>query len=115
MVTGRRRFEELTAEALDGLPRWVQQRLENVEVVVEEEPPPGEDLLGLYEGVPLTARGHDYTWTLPDRITLYRRPIEWEAGPDEDALKEAIAETVMHEVAHFFGISDERLHDLGRD
>ena len=104
------------AEALDELPRWVRERLENVEVVVEEEPPPGHRLLGLYEGVPLTRRGGDYTWALPDRITLYRGPIEREArAAGERALKRIIAETVIHEVAHFFGITDERLHELGRD
>jgi predicted Zn-dependent protease with MMP-like domain len=110
-----RRFEELAAEALDGLPAWVRDRLDNVEVLIEDHPPPGEDLLGLYEGIPLTERGADYTWALPDRITLYRRPIERQAGGREDAVRQMVAETVIHEVAHFFGISDERLHELGRD
>jgi predicted Zn-dependent protease with MMP-like domain len=108
------RFKELVAEALDELPGWVRERLDNVEVLVEDRPPPGQHLLGLYEGVPLTERGAGYTWTLPDRITLYREPLEQDAGPDEAALKQAIADTVIHEVAHFFGISDRRLDELGR-
>ena len=113
---GVRPFPELVAEAIDDLPQWVHDRLDNVEVLVEDDPPgDGPELLGLYEGVPLTERGLDYTFALPDRITLYRRPIEREAGPDEDALKRVVAETVVHEVAHFFGITDERLHELGRD
>ena len=109
-------FEELAAEALDDLPEWVLRRLENVDVVVEDEPPPeAPNLLGLYQGVPLTERGLDYTWALPDRITLYRSTIEDEAEGDPEELKRVIEETVIHEVAHFFGISDDRLHELGRD
>jgi predicted Zn-dependent protease with MMP-like domain len=116
-VTGsRRRFEDLAAEALEGLPRWVKERLDNVEVLVEEDPP-GEDphLLGLYEGIPLTGRGLDYAGVLPDRITLFRSSIEAEAGGNDDVLREVVRDTVIHEVAHFFGISDERLHELGHD
>lgn len=111
----RRRFQQLAAEALEELPAWVRERLENVEVVVEDDSPQDQPvLLGLYEGIPLTERGQDYTWALPDRITLFQRPIERQAeGPR--ALKEAISETVIHEVAHFFGITDERLRELGRD
>lgn len=109
------RFEALVLEALDGLPAWVRERMENIQVVIEDESPPGgPPLLGLYEGVPLTERA-DYAWALPDRITLYRRTIEDEAGGDEDSLRRVVAETVIHEIAHFFGISDERLHELGRD
>jgi predicted Zn-dependent protease with MMP-like domain len=112
----RRRFEELAARALDGLPRWVHERLENVDVVIEEEPPEDDpDLLGLYQGIPITERGMDYAGALPDRISLYRSTIEDEAGEDERELERVIGETVIHEVAHFFGISDDRLHDLGRD
>lgn len=101
------------AAALDELPPWVQERMENVEVLIEDEPPEdAPELLGLYEGIPLTERGVDYAGVLPDRITLFRRPIEEEAE-DEQELKEVVRETVVHEVAHFFGISDERLHELG--
>ncbi len=110
-------FEDLVAEALDELPAWVHERLENVEVLVEDESDPdGPELLGLYEGIPLTQRGLDYAGVLPDRITLFRGPIERQAGTTEPAaLKRVIADTVIHEVAHFFGISEHRLHQLGRD
>ncbi len=110
-------FDDLVAETLDELPAWVQERLENVEVLVEDESDPdGPELLGLYEGIPLTQRGLDYAGVLPDRITLFRGPIERQAGTMEPkTLKRAIADTVVHEVAHFFGISEHRLHELGRD
>jgi predicted Zn-dependent protease with MMP-like domain len=112
----RERFEELAAQALDDLPGWVLERLDNVDVVIEDEPPEGgPDLLGLYQGIPLTERGMSYGGALPDRISLYRRTIEDEAGGDEGRLERLITETVVHEVAHHFGLSDERLHDLGRD
>jgi predicted Zn-dependent protease with MMP-like domain len=108
-------FEQLVAEALDGLPEWVHRRMDNVEVMIEEDPPAGApNLLGLYEGVPLTRRGAGYTWTLPDRITLFRTTIEAAAGPDPRRLKRLIADTVVHEVAHYFGISEQRLRELGR-
>lgn len=111
----RRRFEQLVDEAMGGLPAWVHERLDNVAVIVEEEPPEDDpDLLGLYEGVPLTDRGADYFGVLPDRIRLFRRAIEEEAEDEEDVTR-VVQETVIHEVAHFFGISDERLHDLDRD
>lgn len=110
----RERFEELVVEALDGLPEWVHQRLENVEVLLEERPPPGEpNLLGRYEGVPVTHRGAGYTFVLPDRITLYRSTLEAGASGDE-ALRERVRHTVVHEIAHFFGISDERLREIDR-
>jgi predicted Zn-dependent protease with MMP-like domain len=108
---GRARFEELVAEALDGLPGWVLERLENVEVIVEDRPPQGEpNLLGRYHGIPLTER-RNYAGVLPDTITLYRSTIERSAR-DEAELRAVVAHTVEHEVAHFFGISDERLREL---
>lgn len=111
----RKRFEELVDQAMAGLPRWVRERLDNVAVIVEEEPPEDDRaLLGLYEGVPLTERGADYFGVLPDRIRLFRRVIEDEAESEEEVTR-VVRETVIHEVAHFFGISDERLHDLDRD
>lgn len=114
MPTTDERFQHLVAEALDGLPEWVLGRLENVEVLVEDGPPPDQpNLLGLYEGIPLTRRNSGYFGVLPDRITLFRSSIEsW--ARDEEGLREVIRETVVHEVAHFFGISDERLRELGR-
>lgn len=106
----------LVAEALDALPEWVHGALDNVEVLVDDVPPddvePGT--LGLYEGIPLTERGSDYAGVLPDRITLFAAPIVEEAGPGDVDLKRVITETVVHEIAHHFGIDDERLHDLDR-
>lgn len=97
------------------LPDWVKERLDNVAVLIEEEPPRDDpDLLGLYEGIPLTERGQDYFGVLPDRIRLFRSVIEDVAADDED-VKRVVQETVVHEVAHFFGIDDERLHELGWD
>jgi predicted Zn-dependent protease with MMP-like domain len=111
-VDRRARFDELVAEALDSLPDWVLDRLENVEILVEERPPRREpNLLGVYHGIPLTKRGAGYAGVLPDTITLYRRTIEGSAR-DEDHLRILIAHTVEHEVAHFFGISDDRLRDM---
>src|SRR3990172_12469430 len=105
------RFEELVAEALDSLPDWVHERMENVEVIVERRPPPGgEDLLGLYEGIPLSRRGSSYAGVLPDRITLYRSNL-MRAARDEAELRERVRRTVAHEVAHHFGISDRRLRE----
>jgi predicted Zn-dependent protease with MMP-like domain len=108
------RFEQLAAEALDDLPEWIRERLENVEVLIEDRPS-GDDrrLLGLYEGIPLTSRGRGYFGVLPDRITLFRENIE-RVAEDEDELKLLVGHTVVHEVAHFFGISDERLRELDR-
>jgi predicted Zn-dependent protease with MMP-like domain len=110
-MVDRGRFEELVVDALDSLPQWVLDRLENVEVIVEDRPPRDEpNLLGRYHGIPLSERRH-YAGVLPDTITLYRRTLEREAR-DEDELKRVVAHTVEHEVAHFFGISDERLREL---
>ncbi|MEX2274744.1 MAG: metallopeptidase family protein [Actinomycetota bacterium] len=109
----RERFEELTAEALDALPEWVRQRMDNVEITVEDLPPDDQpNLLGLYYGIPLTERGDAYSGVMPDRITLYRATIEGVARGDPERLRETIAHTVRHEVAHYFGISDDRLHEL---
>lgn len=107
------RFEDLAADALDALPAWVLERMENVEVLVEDEPPADEpDLLGLYHGVPQTERDGGYLLVLPDTITLFRSTIEAKAGRDPEALRREIRHTIVHEVAHHFGISDERLEEL---
>ena len=107
------RFEELAVDAMDALPAWILERLDNVNVLVEAESPPGQPgLLGLYEGIPLTKRGGGYSGVLPDRITLFRGALVGMAADEED-LKKLVAETVVHEIAHFFGISDERLAELG--
>ncbi len=103
------------ADALDSLPQWVMERLENIEVIVEDRPPRDDPhLLGRYHGVPLIKRGAFHSGpVLPDTITLYRRTIEREARDDAE-LKRVIAHTVEHEVAHFFGISDDRLREIDR-
>jgi len=101
----------MVTEAMDGLPPELGTLLRNVVVLVDDEPPePG--LLGLYEGVPLTARGTTYAGVLPDRITIYRLPL-CRLCRDEDELRHEVGVTVVHEVAHHFGIGDDRLHELG--
>jgi predicted Zn-dependent protease with MMP-like domain len=114
MATSMEGFERLVAEALDELPDWVRGRLENVDVLIEERPPPGQPgTLGRYEGIPLTKRGSGYFGVLPDRITLFRGSIERVAADEQD-LKRIVAHTVLHEVAHFFGLSDDRLREIDR-
>jgi len=109
----RDRFEELVAEALDEVPEELLGLMDNVVVLVEDDPE-GDDrnLLGLYEGYALTARGWDYAGVLPDRITIYRNPTLRICDSEEDVVEE-VATTVVHEIAHHFGIDDERLHELG--
>ena len=105
------RFEDMVVTALDGLPEELGQLMRNVAVTVEHQPgPPG--LLGLYEGIPLTSRTSQYAGVLPDRITIYRNPTLQICETDDDVVDE-VATTVVHEIAHHFGIDDERLHDLG--
>ncbi len=112
-MNDRQRFEELVVEALDSLPAWVLERLENVEVLVEERPPRREpNLLGRYHGIPITHRNGGYTFVSPDTITLYRKTIEQESGDDEAKLRDVVTHTVVHEVAHYFGISDDRLREM---
>ena len=115
-------FERSVAEALDDLPPVFLERLENVEVVVE----PYADqqtlrlagvknpmqLLGFYHGIPLTERSHGYTLVLPDKISIYQRPIE-HVCHTPDAIRAQVRRTVLHELAHHFGISDDRLRELG--
>ena len=101
-------------EALDSLPRELRDRISNVEIVVEDEPPAGQPLLGLYQGVPLTRRGSGYSGALPDKITIYRGPLERLYGRDPEVLRGQIRHVVLHEIAHHFGISDERLIEIDR-
>ena len=108
------RFEELAAEALDTLPEWVRERMENLDVLIAPHPPPEQPgLLGLYEGVPLTRRGSGYAGVLPDRITLFRSSI-LRGARTETEVKHRVQRTVVHEVAHYFGISDDRLREIDR-
>jgi predicted Zn-dependent protease with MMP-like domain len=108
----RGRFEELVAEALDAVPDGLLKLMDNVVVLVEDDPENDRDLLGLYEGYALTSRGWDYAGVLPDRITIYRNPTLRICDTDSEVVDE-VATTVVHEIAHHFGIDDERLHDLG--
>jgi len=109
----RRRFEELVGDALDLVPEELMRLLDNVVVLVEDDPPSGDPhLLGVYEGYALTERGVDYAGVLPDRITIFRRPILSICQTEDDVVDE-VAVTVVHEIAHHFGIDDERLHQLG--
>ena len=106
-------FEELVVDALDQIPEQLGRLMRNVAVVVEEEPPPDDpDLLGLYEGTPLTERGDWYTGVLPDKISVFRGPLLRMCTTRDEVVEEVLV-TVVHEVAHHFGIDDERLHELG--
>jgi predicted Zn-dependent protease with MMP-like domain len=107
-------FEAAITAALDSLPPDLREGISNVEIVVEDEPPPGRRLLGLYHGVPLTRRTSSYAGVLPDKISIYRGPIERLAGPDPDRLEAEVRHVVLHEIAHHFGISDARLIEIDR-
>ena len=103
--------QQLVSEALDTIPPDLAELMDNVVVVVVDDPPePG--LLGLYTGVPLTERGAWYSGVLPDRIEIYRKPTLEICETEEDVIEE-VRITVVHEIAHHFGIDDERLHELG--
>lgn len=105
-------FEELVGEALDTIPRELADAMDNVVVLVDDRNPDAPQLLGLYEGVALTERTSDYGGVLPDRITLYREAI-LDICDDEDDVVREVAVTVVHEVAHHFGIDEDTLHELG--
>ena len=117
----REHFEGLVRRALDTLPDEIAQRVDNVDVEVQDWPtgtqlaaagvPPGSTLLGLYQGIPLTKRTSGYNLVAPDRITIYQGPLERLARNDDD-LVERVRDVVVHEVAHHFGISDARLSEL---
>ena len=107
------RFEELVGEALDGVPAELADLMDNVVVLIEPEPPADDPtLLGLYDGIPLTERDSTYTFREPDRIFVYRGPLVRMCDSDEELVEE-VRITVVHEIAHHFGIDDEALHDLG--
>ena len=123
----RKDFETLVREGYLLLPEWVRRKMSNVALLVEDRPSrgvrreqglgSGETLLGYYRGTPLTARGSDYGVgaTLPDTITLYRKPIEEEAGGDPEEVKRVVAETVWHEVAHHFGMDEDAIEERERE
>ena len=120
----RERFEWLVAEAVDSLPDEFQTKLENIDVVVQDQPTPsqlaevglkrGETLLGLYQGVPLTKRSRHYGMVVPDKITIFQKPIEAKCKSDTE-VKAEIRRVVQHEIAHHFGIGDARLRQLEKE
>ena len=122
MRLSRREFEEVVAEALDELPTEIAEALSNISVAVEQWPSRETlekmslrnryQLLGLYEGVPLTHRGVSYSAVLPDRITIFQGPIEAVAGAESE-MREKIKSVVVHEIAHHIGIGEERIRELG--
>jgi len=117
------RFEQLVAEALESLPQEFQEKLENIAVVVQDWPTPEQlasvgskhrgELLGLYEGIPLTRGGKRHAMVLPDKITIFQKPIEMVYRSDRGVMR-GIVETVRHEIAHHFGISDKRLTEMAQ-
>ena len=106
-------FDEHVERALASLPADLRAAMSNVEIVVEDENLEDPDLFGLYTGIPLTERDSGYAGALPDKIEIYRLPLEEEFGHDPELLEEEIRVTVIHELAHHFGIDDDRLDDLG--
>ena len=116
VAMSREEFEDAVSEALDRIPADLAGMMDNVVVLVEDDPPDGDsELLGLYEGTPLTER--DGWWasgSLPDRITIFRNPTLAVCETAEEVVEE-VRVTVVHEIAHHFGIDDERLHELGWD
>jgi predicted Zn-dependent protease with MMP-like domain len=105
-------FEELVAEALDDLPPELARLMDNVAIFVEDQADDDEELLGIYEGIALTERGASYMMALPDRITIYRLPT-LAISHDAAEVRRQVQITVVHEIAHHFGIDDDRLHTLG--
>ncbi len=116
-------FEQLVVEALDELPPFFAEKMSNIEVLVQAWPTrrdkyeaglsPGQTLLGLYYGIPLTERTQGYNLVPPDTITLFQGPIERAARGNPQRIREQVKRTVIHEIAHHFGISDDRLRELG--
>ena len=107
-------FAQWVEDAIDGLPPDLRSAISNVAIVIEDEPPAGLPLLGLYHGVPLTRRTSSYGAVPPDKISIYRGPLERYYADDPVRLREEIRRVVIHEIAHHFGISDERLRELDR-
>jgi predicted Zn-dependent protease with MMP-like domain len=122
LMTSSRAFQRLVSDALDSLPEDIAHAMENVEVVVEDEPPAealqalpeGETVLGLYHGIPLPERASDYGGVLPDKVSIYRGPIERLSRTREE-VRDQVRRTLIHEIAHHFGIDDARLAELEWD
>jgi predicted Zn-dependent protease with MMP-like domain len=119
----RAAFRTLVEEAIDTIPRRFAREVRNLAILVEDYPSqdqldqfddlePGDTLLGLYEGTPLTQRSSATPWEEPDRITLFQRPIEDEAGGDEDEIVVAIGETLIHELGHYFGLEEDEIMEI---
>ena len=118
----RQQFEKLVVEALTLIPKRFRREMHNLAVVVEDEPDaallaemelePPDTLYGLYHGTPLTERTWGSGNTLPDRISIYQRPLEEDFGDDEDELRAQIGETLIHEVGHYFGLSEEEIEEI---
>jgi predicted Zn-dependent protease with MMP-like domain len=109
----REEFQGHVERALESLPSNLRRAMSNVEIVVEDENREDPDLFGLYLGIPLTERGEGYAGALPDKIAVYQWPLEDEFGDDPLVLEHEIRVTVLHELAHHFGIDEERLSELG--
>ena len=118
----REQFRELVEEAIDTIPRKFAREVRNLAIVIEDEPSeelldeldmdPDDTLLGLYQGTPLNERGWGYGNQLPDRVTLFQRSIEDDADGDEDEIVIAIGETLIHELGHYFGMSEEQIMEI---
>ncbi len=114
-------FEQLVREGVKRLPNWVREKIKNVAILIEDEPSAevreleqlgqGETLLGLYQGVPLTARNYGDDLSLPDTITLYQKPIEEAAREDDEDVRDVVADTIWHEFAHHFGMDEHEVRD----
>ena len=114
------KFEELVAEAVESLPKGIRLKLENVDIVVEDYPTSGQvnprykkSVLGLYQGIPLLERNHQYGMVLPDKISIFKKNIE-QISQNEQEIKKIVAHTVRHELAHHFGFSDQELREMGK-
>ena len=122
-VMERERFKQLVAEAIESLPQEFLERLENIDIVVQDWPTSEQlasvgfrhrsSLLGLYEGIPLTQRGRRVSMVLPDKITIFQKPIEMTYRSEREIVR-GLGETVRHEIAHHFGLSDRRLNEIAR-
>jgi len=118
----RHRFEQLIVEAVESLPENLLEAMENIDIVTADKPSPEQEailqdseddiLLGLYEGIPLTGRTHSYGFVIPDKITIFKEAIESVCQTEQECVDE-IRRVVIHEIAHHFGIDDERLNELG--